>query len=182
MQGLIPFGQLGKGHPIFNDAKLIELHHYLEPCVPDIVILNETWLKESINDNEILPSNLYTIFRRDRSLESHPTDKDNPKKFRRNVGGVLIAINNNLAASFKIIPLKCKAEILAIEIMLENNTKIIISTCYRVGTLGLNNAEEILKVISTIMRKKICEKGYPCGRLQSPTHKLVRWHGSINNR
>ena len=53
VQGLIPFGQLGKGHPIFNDAKLIELHHYIESCVPDIVILNETWLKESINDNEI---------------------------------------------------------------------------------------------------------------------------------
>ena len=29
VQGLIPFGQLGKGDPIFNDAKLIELHHIL---------------------------------------------------------------------------------------------------------------------------------------------------------
>ena len=90
VQGLIPFGQLGKGHPIFNDAKLIELHHFLESYVPDIVILNETWLKESINDNEIFPSNLNTVFRRDRSPESHPADEDNPKKFRRNGGGVLI--------------------------------------------------------------------------------------------
>ena len=86
VQGLIPFGQLGKGHPIFNDAKLIEPHHYLESCAPDIVILNETWLKESINDNEILPSNLYTIFRRDRSLERHPTDKDNLKKISKKWG------------------------------------------------------------------------------------------------
>ena len=39
VQGLIPFGQLGKGHPIFNDAKLIELHHYLESCVPDIIFI-----------------------------------------------------------------------------------------------------------------------------------------------
>ena len=163
VQGLIPFSHVGKSHPIFNDAKLIELHHYVESHIPDIVILNETWLKESINDNEILPSNLYTIFRRDRSQESHPTDIDNPKKFRRNGGGVLIAINNSLAASFKIIPLKCKAEMLAVEVVLENKTKIIILTCYRVGTLGLNNAEEILNAVSTLMRKKICEKGYPCG-------------------
>ena len=79
---------------------------------PDIVILNETWLKESINDNEILPSNLYTIFRCDRSLESHPIDKDNPKKFRRNGGGVLIAINNtnSLAASFKNYSIKMQGE------------------------------------------------------------------------
>ena len=35
VQGLIPFGQVGKDHPIFNDAKLIELHHYVESHVPD---------------------------------------------------------------------------------------------------------------------------------------------------
>ena len=102
MQGLIPFSHVGKSHPIFNDAKLIELHHYVESHIPDIVILNETWLKESINDNKILPSNLYTIFRRDRSLESHPTDIDNPKKFRRNGGGVLIAINIALLFRLKL--------------------------------------------------------------------------------
>ena len=119
---------------------------------------------------------------RDRSLESHPTNKDNPKKFRRNGGGVLIAINNILAASFKNIPLKCKAEMLAVEIMLENNTKIIISTCYRVGTLGLNNAEEILKAVSMLMRKKSVKKVILVGDFKSTTHKLIGWHGSFNNR
>ena len=168
VQGLIPFGQLGKGHPIFNDAKLIELHHFLESYVPDIVILNETWLKESINDNEIFPSNLYTVFRRDRSPESHPADEDNPKKFRRNGGGVLIAISNSLAASFKTIPLKCMAEMLAVEIVFENKTKIILSTCYRVGTLGLNNAEEILKGVSTLMRKKSVKKVILVGDFNLP--------------
>ena len=154
VQGLIPFGQLGKEHPVFNDAKLIELHHYVESRVPDIVVLNETWLKESINNSGILPSNLYTIFRRDRCPDSHPIDKHNPLKFRRNGGGVLIAINNTLTATSKIIPLKCMAEILGIEIVLENKTKVIIATCYRVGTLGLQNAEEILKGIRTLTRKK----------------------------
>ena len=73
IQGLIPFGQLGKEHPVFNNAKLIELHHYVESRVPDIVVLNETWLKESINSSEILLSKLNTIFRRDRCPDSHPT-------------------------------------------------------------------------------------------------------------
>ena len=172
VQGLIPFGHVDKDHPIFNDAKLIELHHYVELHVPDIVILNDTWLKESINDNEIFPSNLYTIFRRDRSPESHPIDKDNPKKFRRNGGGVLIAISNSLAASFRIIPLKCKAEMLAVEVVLENKTKIIISTCYRVGTLGLNNTEEILTGVGTLIRKKSVKKCILVGDFNLPN---INW-------
>ena len=69
-------------------------------------------------------------------------------------GGVLIVINNTLTATSKIIPLKCMAEILGIEIVLENKTKVIIATCYRVGTLGLQNAEEILKGVRTLTRKK----------------------------
>ena len=80
----------------------------------------------------------------------------------------MIAINNNLAASFKIIPVKCKAEMLAVEILLENKTKILISTCYRVGTLGLNNAEEILKAVSTLMRKKSAKKVILVGYFNRP--------------
>ena len=118
-------------------------------------MLNETWLKESINNSEILPSNLYTIFRCDHCPDSHPTDKDNRKKFRRNGGGVLIAINDTLKATSKVILLKCIAEILGIEIQLENKTKVIIATCYHVGTLGLQNAEEILKGVRTLTRKKM---------------------------
>ena len=158
VQGLIPFGQLGKEHPVFNDAKLIELRLFVESRAPDIVVLNETWLKKSVNDSKILPSDLYTIFRRDRCPESHPINKDNPKKFRRNGGGVLIAISNKLSATSKIISLKCMAEILGIEIFQENKTKFIIATCYRVGTLGLENAEEILRGVRTLTRKKMLKR------------------------
>ena len=83
IQGLIPFGHMGNKHPIFNDAKLIELHHYVETYFPDVVILNETWLKETILDSEILPPDMYTIFRRDRCPETHPIDISNSKKFRK---------------------------------------------------------------------------------------------------
>ena len=52
--------------------------------------------------------------------------------------------------------------------MLENKTKIIISTCYRVGTLGLNNAGEILKAVSTLMRKKSAKKVILVGDFNLP--------------
>ena len=167
---------MGKEHTVFNDAKLIELHHYVESRVPDIIVLNETWLKESINNSEILPSNLYTIFRLDRCPDSHPIDKDNPKKYRRNGGGVLIAINNTLTATSKIIPLKCMAEILGIEIVLENKTKVIIATCYRVGTLGLQNVEEILKGVRTLTRKKNVKKCVLVGDFNLPH---INWSDGI---
>ena len=57
---------------------------------------------------------------------------------------------------------------LAVEILLENKTKILISTCYRVGTLGLNNAEEILKAVSTLMRKKSAKKVILVGDFNLP--------------
>ena len=47
---------------------------------------------------------------------------------------------------------------LAIEIILKNKTKIIIATCYRVGTLGTRNADEILKALKMLSRKKSVKK------------------------
>ena len=57
---------------------------------PDIILLNETWLKPSINSNEIIPGKSYKIFRKDRSPLSHPPDPNTPGKFKLNGGGVLI--------------------------------------------------------------------------------------------
>ena len=50
------------------------------------------------------------------------------------------------------------AEMLALELIFENNTKIIIATCYRVGTLGLENADEILKALKVLSRKNSVKK------------------------
>ena len=107
VQGLIPFGNLTEPHPNLDNTKIYELHAYIQAktqgytlrvwraiillmrakrfgpsCVknnPDVIILNETWLKPSILSTEILPSN-YNVFRLDRSLQSHPTDPLNPKQ------------------------------------------------------------------------------------------------------
>ena len=47
---------------------------------------------------------------------------------------------------------------LAIEVILKNKSKIIIATCYRVGTLGMRNADEILKALRMLSRKKSVKK------------------------
>ena len=154
VQGMIPFTELGNEHPNLDHTKIAELHQYIYTNNPSIIILNETWLKSSINDEEILPSNSYKIFRRDRTIFSHPPDLNNPLKFRKNGGGVLIAINSSLQLSSKEISLKCKAEKLAVEIMLNGDSKIVISTCYRVGTLGIPNFQEITRSLEILLRKK----------------------------
>ena len=158
VQGLIPFSHLGKEHPTLNDTKILELNHYVQNYTPDVIVLNETWLKPSILNNEILASGMYNTFRLDRCPDTHPIDKFNPKKFRKNGGGVLIAVHSQLSVTSRIIPLKCMAEMLAIELIFENNTKIIIATCYRVGTLGLENADEILKALKVLSRKNSAKK------------------------
>ena len=73
---------------------------------------------------------------------SHPSDSRNPRKFRQNGGGVLIAVRSDINATFKRISLKHGAEIAATEVTL-NGSKYIFCTCYRVGTLGVVNHSSI---------------------------------------
>ena len=158
VQGLIPFSQLSKKYPNVDNTKISELHAYIYDKKPDVIVLNETWLKNTILDDEILHSNLYKMFRCDRTEESHPPDVNDPNKFRRNGGGVLIAISYSLRVSSNNINLKCKAEMLAIEIILDDGSKIVISTCYRMGTLGTSNYNEIANVLQKLLRKKRLKK------------------------
>ena len=64
-------------HPNLDNTKLCELHAYVYDKCPDVIILNETWLKSSILDGEILPDDQYKIFRWDGTHASHPPDPDN---------------------------------------------------------------------------------------------------------
>ena len=149
VQGLIPFSSLPDPHPNLDRTKIFELQAYISKNIPDIVILNETWLKPTILKSELF-SEAYDIFRLDRSPKSHPPDPLDPKKFRRNGGGVLIAVNNNLSLRTKMIPVKCTAELLAVELTLPDCTKIIITTCYRVGTLGVANCNQIIQTLNKL--------------------------------
>ena len=75
-RGLIPCGELNNQHPTLHTTKIHELNLYIDNHKPEIVILNETWLKPSILDNEVIPTDKYKVFRLDRCNFTHPI-KDN---------------------------------------------------------------------------------------------------------
>ena len=165
VQGLIPFSALADSHPSLNMNKILELQAYLNINKPDIVVLNETWLKKSILDNEILPSNQYKVFRVDRSHKTHPPDPLDHKKFREHGGGVLIGIRADLDIVSREIKLGCAAEILAVQLSLPNGIKYVISTCYRVGTLGMQNHDKVIQALRPILCKKKPPKLFLVGDL-----------------
>ena len=108
-----------ENHPL-NMTKLHELQGFLFSNKLDTLILNETWLKKSVLDDEILPDS-YEIFRLDRTLATHPWDKNQPKKFRKNGCGVLIAHRNDLnITSNKISLVKAQAKLLSVIFKLPN--------------------------------------------------------------
>ena len=142
VQGLIPFSQLGETHPKLNNTKVFELNAFLQSSKPDILMLNETWLKKSIKDHEVIENHDYNIFRCDRSLVTHPADPNNPKKFKKFGGGVLIAVKADIDASVKRISVRKGAEIVAVELKF-GDRKVVLCTAYRVGTLGEANHDSI---------------------------------------
>ena len=146
VQGLVTFSSLGKLFPNLNQTKISELQEHIFETSPDIVILNETWLnKPTIKSNEILPTNIYIIFRLNRATASHPPDHDYPQKFTRNGGGVLIGIKRSLDLNPKLVNQSCSAEVLSVQLSLPNKEKICLLIVYRVGTLGTNNFFQLQK-------------------------------------
>ena len=145
IHGFINTRDLASETPPLNMTKVHEIHGYIFTHKPDIVILNETWLKRSILSNEVLPDN-YKVFRVDRSLKSHPIDPIRPKKFRKNGGGVLIAHRCDIdISSVKFTKVSVQAELLAVSLKTQCGKKFCISTFYRVGTLGMDNFDQFKK-------------------------------------
>ena len=68
----------------------------------------------------------------------------------------------------KRVKIKCKAELLAIEIITENKSKVIIAICYLVGTLGQDNCFEITNTICKLLRKKNPKKFVMIGDFNLP--------------
>ena len=180
-QGLIPFSDLAKATPNLHESKINELHTYAYMHSPDIIILNETWLKPSINDNEIFPPEAYKIFRCDRSPKSHPPDPKNPNRFRKNGGGVLIAINSSLNIKSKLVNIDGSAEILSVDITLQNKTKFCLTTLYRVGTLGTANFINVKDYFHALLKKRSSSKIYVIGDLNFPELEHGGWESSQSN-
>ena len=158
VQGLITYSSLGSVHPTMNITKVSELNCFVTSQLPDIITFNETWLKDSVQNSEILPTQDYKIFRLDRSHITDPPHPNDPKKFRRNGGGVLIAVSNTLDLDPKLVISKAKAEILSVIVTLKNSKKLCITTCYRVGTLSKSNCNEISTHIQNISSNKSITK------------------------
>ena len=149
VQGLIPFSQLNDLHPTLDNTKIFELNSFINQYAPDVLLLNETWLKKSIKDEEIIDRHLnYKIFRSDRSQVTHPSDPSNPKKFRKNGGGVLIAVKMDIEAEVKRISMRKGAEIVSVEVKVRNE-KLIFCSVYRVGTLGSVNHDCIMSSLKS---------------------------------
>ena len=130
-------------------TKLYELHGHIFTTKLYVIILNETWLKKSMLDTQVLPQN-YKIRRVDRTGKTHPWDPSNPRKFRKNGGGVLIAHRTDIdVESTEVSVIKVQAEILTINLKLPSGKRLSLSTFYRVGNLGTENYESVRKYLTT---------------------------------
>ena len=87
----------------------------------DVISVTETWLTESVFDNEVLTTGQYKIFRRDRSLDTVPDKKDG--------GGVILAVLSSLSAKRRR-DLEDKLEIVWVEVQLSQHRKAFIGTVY----------------------------------------------------
>ena len=155
VQGLIPYKELGKKNPELDKVKIKELNSYLSFYKPGIMLLNETWLKGTVEDPEVICNELnYNIYRLDRSKKTHPPDPHDPRKFRLNGGGVLIAVNRDIDIESVKVSHQVSAEIIAATLTFKNGKKIIICTCYRVGTLGEFNQKEILNYLEKLRSRR----------------------------
>lgn len=168
VQGLISPGHLSMSDPPLNMTKVYELQDYIYSNKIDIIILNETWLKNKIDSNSVFPLN-YKTYRVDRSAFTHPRDPNKPSKFREHGGGVLIAHRDNINVnSVKFSGYRAKAELLTISLSFSSGKKLCVSTFYRVGNLGLENFSEFREHFNTIFTRRNIVKHVLIGDFNFP--------------
>ena len=172
IQGLINTRDLASDQPPLNMTKIHEIGGYLISHKPDIVILNETWLKKVIRSNSVLPK-IYKSNRLDRSSETHPYDPKNPKKFRKNGGGVAIAYRRDInLEAVKFIKCNVKAEILTLNFKLDTGKTFSISTFYRVNNLGVENLENFKNYMTELALANKMNKHIVIGDFNFPE---IKW-------
>ena len=100
----------------------MDFNSYFSGLDYHIISVSETWLNDSVFDEEILVKCQYNIFRRDRDLDTVPDKKDG--------GGVMLAVSKCLTAKRRR-DLEDSLEILWVEVTLGKY-------CAYVGTVYMN--------------------------------------------
>ncbi len=108
--------------------KLLNFQTYVYSATPDIIGVTETWLNDSILNNEILPYD-YSIFRKDRNSRG---------------GGVLLAIHISIPT--KLIPSPPNLEIIVVELI---HVKCIVCSVYS-PTVNLTTFTDTLSFLSNL--------------------------------
>ena len=176
LRGLVPFSGLASKNMPLDAGKLLELQSKIYEDKPDVIVLTETWLSKEHLDNEILPDSIYKIYRKDRSKRSHPPDPDNPNKFRRKGGGVLIAVKTGISIENDKIDVSSRAEMISVSLK-SNNTCYCITACYRVGTLGEKNCNEIEKHLRNVVSRRKFKAHFVVGDFNLPE---VNWSDGVS--
>jgi exonuclease III len=123
------------------NAKKHSFWNVLDSSNPDIICGNETWLKPSICNSEILPDESdYEIFRKDR--------KDG-------FGGVMLAIKSNINSNPIDIATvtDCDCEIIARKIECDSNNSLIVISAYRPPNSSIEYSKGLSNIISDICHK-----------------------------
>eukprot|EP00057_Strongylocentrotus_purpuratus_P029222 XP_011683696.1 PREDICTED: RNA-directed DNA polymerase from mobile element jockey-like [Strongylocentrotus purpuratus] len=106
----------------------------LESCQPDVMIANETWLKPTLLNSEMMPAGYNT-----------PIRKDRPDGYE----GVLLATKNDLVDCE--VEVKSDCEIIATKIQLYGQQPLIVVSAYRPPKNDLVYAQSLCQAIRQII-------------------------------
>jgi hypothetical protein len=152
--------------------KLVELKTLVALKKPDVVSICETWLNETVLDKEILSTDQWNIYRKDRK---DPNENDG--------GGVLVAVTKNLNSDHRkdLQPdVEFHNEMLVVQLTQANKEKIGIVSVYRppsdlnllfadnlkacLDNLWHDNTKEIMVIGDLNFPEMNWEYGYPQAR------------------
>jgi hypothetical protein len=126
--------------------KLFQLQNIASVDNDSVIAITESWLNNSVNDNEILNSN-YVIYRRDRQTNCRG-------------GGIVLAVKHTLVST--LVHSDSENEIIAVSVSMSQNRSVLFILCYRPPSSDLNNFVNSLNtVLSTLSGKhsRVCLLG-----------------------
>ena len=117
------------------NAKKEAFFEAVDSCQPDVIAANETWLKPSILNSEIIPPGFNPPIRKDRPNDAH--------------GGVLLATKNDIIDSEVSVEDGC--ELVATKIQLYSQSPLIIISAYRPPNNDISYTHKMCQIIRNIV-------------------------------